>query len=399
MRMRILRGWGPVFFLMVATLTRALAQGVPVPQAPDTLVFTNGDQLTGHLVSAAGGSVVFASDMAGNVTIPFAKVKELRAGSKASEFALLKKGVVVKRGTPAPEGTVSIADGKVAVSPAGKASNADGAAVAESVPAAEVSLLVPRAEFDKEVSGHEPFFSAWNGAITGGATLVRSSTNATTLTAGINLVRATPTVAWLPPRDRTTLNVVETYGKNTVVVPPPQETTLSSIFHADSERDEYFTGKLYALGDIAFDHNYAQGLALQQIYGGGLGWTPVKDAKQELDFKMDLHYERQTYITTPVNGAVVTPTIASPNLIGSTIFQSYHRNLPRKLVFTESVNAIPAFNIAADYSANATAALAIPVIKRLSATISSTDSFLNDPAPGYRKNSFQFVTGVTYTLK
>lgn len=390
---------------LLAAPWRALAQDKPAAPAPDTLVFANGDQLTGHLVSAAGGNIVFNSDMAGSLTIPFAKVKELRAGSKASEFALLKKGLVVRRGTPAPEGTVSIADGKVAVHPSQAASNTSAEAVAESIPAAEVNVLVPRAEFDKQVNDHQSFFSNWNGAVTGGATLVRATTNATTLTAGLNLVRATPTVSWLPPRDRTTLNVTESYGKNTspgsipqTVPPTPDVTTLASIFHADSERDQYFSPRVYALGDVAFDHNYAQGLSLQQIYGGGVGWTVVKGPRQELDLKADIHFETQRYLGGLINN-VATTAAPSTRLVGSTFFEGYNRTLPRKMVFTQSLNVIPSYNIAADYSANFNAGLAMPVFKRLSASITASDSFLNDPAPGYKKNSFQFVTGVTYTLR
>jgi len=175
-------------------------------------------------------------------------------------------------------------------------------------------------------------------------------------------------------------------------------TTLSSIFHADSERDEYFSPRFYALGDVSFDHNYAQGLQLQQIYGGGAGWTPIKSPKQELDVKVDLHFERQQFIIEPVNGSVVT-TVPSMNIVGSTVFEGYHRNLPRKMVFTQTANILPAFNDTNAYSANLTAALVMPVFKRLSATVSTTDNFLNDPSPGYNKNSYQFVTGVTYALR
>ena len=249
------------------------------------------------------------------------------------------------------------------------------------------------------------FFEGWNGQVSGGATLVRSTTSATTLTAGLNLVRSMPTVAWMPARNRTTLDVNESYGRNTspgaipqTNPPTPDVTTLSSIFHADAERDEYFTPRVYALADTSFDHNYAQGLQLQQVYGGGIGWTPIKNEKQQFDLKVDVHYEKQAFITEPVNGAapITTPSM---NIIGSTVFESYRRNLPRKLVFTEIATILPAFNDANAYSANGTATLAIPVFKRLSAMVSTTDNFLNDPAPGYRKNSYQFVTGVTYLLR
>jgi hypothetical protein len=385
----------------------APAKPAPKP-APDVLIFTNGDQLTGKLQSAGGGNVVFASDMAGTLTIGFDKIKEIRSGSNPEQFALLKKGVLVTKHTPAPEGSVTLADGNFQVHPDRPSpGNAESSSTPVVVPAKDVDYLVSRAEFDRQVSGKAGFFHDWTGSVTGGATLVRSTTTGTTLTAGASLVRAVPTVSWIPPRNRTTFNILETYGKSTspgaipqTNPPTPSVTTLSSIFHADAERDEYFSPRAYALVDTSFDHNYAQGLQLQEVYGGGAGWTPINNPRQELDLKADVHYETQKYITGNVNGSpVATPTTPTTFLIGSTLFESYHRNLPRKVVLTEVASILPAWNVLTDYSANGTLALSAPVFKRLSATISATDNFLNDPAVGYNKNSFQFVTGVTYALK
>jgi hypothetical protein len=209
-------------------------------------------------------------------------------------------------------------------------------------------------------------------------------------------------VPWLAPRDRTTFNLAESYGKlSTPVIPPTVPPTaasvvITSIFHTDAERDEYFSPRLYALGDVAFDHNFGQGLQFQQLYGGGIGYTALKNAVQELDLKADVHYEKQQYITS--TGAGVTTTTPSVNIIGTTIFEGYHRNLPRKMLFTETADILPAWNTPRAYSANVTASLSLPVFKRLSATVSAADNFLNDPAAFYKKNSFQFITGVTYLL-
>ncbi len=275
------------------------------PPAPDVLIFTNGDQLTGHVVNAAGGNLNFKSDMAGTLSIPFDKIKELRAGDKPAQFAVLKKGVPVNKSAPAPEGTLHIAGGDVTVAPGEAASNAYTSSQTVAIPVAQVNVIVPSAEFNKEVSGHRTFREGWNGAVTAGANLVRSTTSASSFTAAANLVRTIPTVSWLPPRNRTTVNITETYGKNTSPGAIPQTTppasnvvTLSSIFHADAERDQYFSPRFYALGDTSFDHNYAQGLSLQQVYGGGIGWTAIKSPKQELDLKADLHYETQAYLNT-----------------------------------------------------------------------------------------------------
>jgi hypothetical protein len=382
----------PVCLILSASAQKPAKAPPSKPAPDDVVIFNNGDQLTGKLERAEGGHVVFASKMAGELNIPLDNIKQLRAGE---QFTLLRKDTVPTKNYEF-EGSVVIQNKKVYVD------ESNGTHFIEAT--SDVAYLIPQKDFDQQMSRKAGFRTGWTGAITGGATLVRSTTSATTLTAGLNLVRVAPTVAWMPPRNRTSLNIVETYGKNTspgaipqTTPPTPSVTTLSSIFHSDAERDEYFSPRFYALADLSFDHNYSQGLQLQQVYGGGIGWTPLKSPRQELDLKADLHYEKQAYITNPVNGAVVA-TVPSVDLVGSTIFEGYHRNLPRKMVFTESANILPAFNNETAYSANVTAGLAIPVFKRLSASISTTDNFLNDPSPGYNKNSFQFVTGITYAI-
>ena len=41
----------------------------------------------------------------------------------------------------------------------------------------------------------------------------------------------------------------------------------------------------------------------------------------------------------------------------------------------------------------------MPFYHRLSLNVSTLNSYLNDPAAGFKNNSFQFVTGITYTLR
>jgi hypothetical protein len=204
-----------------------------------------------------------------------------------------------------------------------------------------------------------------------------------------------PSVSFLRPRDRTLLDLLETYGKLTSpVIPrtaPPSApaVTETSILHADAERDQYISPRLYALGQTAFDRNYSQGLNLQQIYGGGIGWTAIKSDRRELDLKATIQYEKQAFQTAANN----------QSLIGSTISEAYRRNLAKRLILTESANFIPAFNNSNAYSANVSGGLALPVYKRLSVNFTAADNFLNDPSAGYNKNSFQFATAVSYSLK
>ena len=369
--------------VLLAFATLVIAQDKPKPE-PDVIVFTNGDQLTGTVERGAGDSVVFKSEMAGEITVPFAKIKELRTHG---QFALLRKDTKTPT-TNVQEGTIGYANSKVTLS--------SSSATIESVEPKNVDFIIDKPTYDKQVLGHVPLWGGWHGTVTGGATFVRSTQNGSTFTGSAALVRAIPLVTYLPPKSKSLVNFTETYGKLTQPVYPqpdpanplPDTVIKTNIFAAGFEQDEYFSPRFYGLGHVNFNHDYSQGLDLQQVYGGGIGWTVIQQPKQELDLKADVHYEKQSFETASSN----------QNLIGSTISEIYHRNLPKGIVFNESADALPAFNNSNAYSGDATAGIVLPVYKRLGANFTTTDNFLNNPAPGFKKNSFQFVLGVTYTL-
>ena len=351
---------------------------------PDLIVFTNGDQLTGTLERATGDSFVFKSDIVGEITVSADKIKELRAGGK---FVALKKNEKITR-TSKQAGTITYGDNAVSV--AATSSNAP-----EVVPVKDLAYLIDSATYNKEVTSNPGIWYGWNGSISGGITLVESTQTGQTYNLAANLIRVVPSVAFLPPRTRSTINVLETYGKITQpAIPttnPPilASVTKTNIFHADAEHDKYFTSRFYGLVGASFDHNYSLGLNFQQIYGIGLGWTVIKTPVQQFDVKADVHYERQNF----------QPPTENNNLIGSSFSELYQRNLPAKIIFTESGTFIPAWNKTNAYSAIFAAGLQLPTYKRLSLNVNLLDNYLNNPAVGFNNNSFQFITGVLYTLK
>ncbi|HZY63234.1 MAG TPA: DUF481 domain-containing protein [Edaphobacter sp.] len=361
-------------------------------KAADVIVFANGDQLTGTLERGVGDSVVFKNDAAGELTIPLSKIKEIHS---QNSFVVIRKDQKIAKVTR-PAGTLSYENGVVTLNtPTG---------APETIQSGNLAFIVDKDTYTKEVIDHQGFLHGWNGAISGGATLIRSTQTGTSFTAGIALLRAIPTAAYLPPKNRTTFNLLETYGKlKQPVIPqttppsPPSE-AKTSIFHTDAEHDIYFTPRFYVLGELSYDHNFAQGLNLQQVYGGGIGWTPIQSAVQQLDLKADVHYEMQTFIQPkPIDAT--HPRVPDQNLIGNTFGEAYHRNLPGKILFTQSASILPSWNNTDAYSAVAAAGLAIPAYKRFSLGLNATDNYLNLPSPGYKKNSFQFVTSIVYNLK
>lgn len=373
-------------------------QSSSIAQSPDVLVLSNGDTLHGKLVNEIAGKVTFHTDALGDVVVGWDKIKELHAGGT---FAVIDKTIKIqsrKNTAHIPEGPLDVTGKAVTV-------HAEGAVSPASIPVDNAAYIVDKATLDKQLY-HEPgFFRGWNGAATAGATVINATQNQYTFSGGIGLVRIVPTANWLSPRDRTSMDFTGSFGKITqpsyVVAgtPPitvPSVVTKSAIYHAGAERDEYLSARFFALGQVAFDHNFAQDLDLQEIFGAGLGWTGFKTAKQEADLKATIQYEKQQFINA---------SSGNQNLVGSTISLSYL--LHHKMVtYTQGLAFIPAFNNPHAYSANETNTLAFPAYKNFSFSVATLDSYLNDPPsvvsltqPPVKRNSFQFTMGMTYAIK
>jgi len=382
---------------MVATLTfissSRLFAADDKPQ-PDVIIFTNGDQLSGKFVQAIGDKVSFHSDIVGDVTVDWSKIKELRTAQKV---AVIQKNVEFKHHqVPAsvPVGTVSVADSQISVQSATNATIA-------TIPIKNAEFVVDETTMNKQLRGHPGFFQAWNGAATAGLTLVQATQNQYSFNGAVALARVVPTVSWLDPRNRTTIDYSQSYGK---ITDPsytdangnfiPSSYTKSSIFHADAERDEYISPRFYFLGQVAFDHNYSQSLDLQQIYGGGIGYTVIKTPKQELDVKATVQYERQNFFNTATDN--------NENLIGSTFGGYYTLHMPKGILFAQQVLFIPAWNDTRAYSVAETDSLTFPAYKNFGFSVGTLDTYLNNVPltfPPTKRNSFQFTAGVTYTIK
>jgi Protein of unknown function, DUF481 len=161
-----------------------------------------------------------------------------------------------------------------------------------------------------------------------------------------------------------------------------------------SRRDEYFSRRGYYLQVSSFDHNYSQGLVLQQKYGGGIGRTLIKKENSEFDVAIDLHYESQQF---QANAAADVPQL-NLHLIASSLTEVYTRKWG-KIRFDEKLLADITPNHASAFSASGTSSVRLPVYKDLGFSVSTIDTFLNNPQVGYKKNSFQFSTGFSLSLR
>jgi hypothetical protein len=366
-------------FCLLASLS-LVAQTLP---EPDILIFTNGEKLIGHLVGSTGGSVTFKSDMAGEITVDWSKVKELHSSAK---FAVAEKGIVFGKHddlTKVPQGTVAVTDQKLEITPV------NGGAP-QTIPLANAQNVIPQDSFLRAFE--KPRLSQyWKGSAGFGAAIVAATQNSRSFSSAVSLVRTVPNESWINPRYRTTVEFSSAYGELTES--RPRITVKTDIIHAGVEQDQYLSQRLFAFGAAAWDHSSSQGLDLQQTYGGGLGWTVFKTPVHELDLKGQLAYVSQKFAPSDD-----FPEGETKHLVGSVFTETYNRLFMHGMIFHEQLAITPVFNEPSAYSALGTVNLSIPVYKRLAFTIGAVDSYLNSPPMFFKRNSFQFLTNLTYTI-
>jgi len=370
------------------------------PEIKETLILKNGDTLTGQLMNSTGTEIKFKTELAGEVTVEWANVKELKSNR---EFAVVPKGVKNSRNSALiPQGAIKIGEKDVVVTPTSQEEKAKGPDVAKSetpslatevttaqqIPTSKIAYILDDATYQKEIHRKIHWHDGWDGHIDTGSTTIRATQNSYLFMMNTHLERNIPTVPWLDPKLRTTVDFTWSIGQTTQ---PDVPTTKTNVYHVGAERDEYYSRRGYYLQMLSYDHNFAQGLILQQIYGAGVGITVIKTERREFDLTADLHYEKQKF------NATADVSELNRNLIGSTLSEALTQKWG-KITFDEKALADIAWNNASAFSASANGGVHMPIYKKLGFSVNIVDTFLNDPQVGYNKNSFQVSTGLSFTL-
>ena len=380
-----------VLFMLPTLFTSigAAAQSAANPD-PDVITFINGDKLTGKVLKESGGVVVFLSDMTGAtpISVPWSKIRELHS---SRTFAVIRKDQKLKVGKPAPQvlvGTVNYSNDEISVgTPGGETKN---------IPAKDAAFVVDHSEFEKAI-GHEPSLRhGWIGSGTIGISLLEATQTSKTFTGALGLVRLSPGVDWLAPRNKTIFDATASYGSITqpAVGTTPASSSKTNILHGDIERDWYLSQRFFVLVDASADHNIGSGLKLQDDFGAGAGYSVIQQPLQTLDVKGDIHYEQQEFYPAAPGVAGI-----SLNLIGLSAGELYMRKLSHGMVLNESGVVQPAFNHPSAFTAQFIAGLVFPAYKNFGFSLGTQDNYINNPPSGYKKNTFLLTAGLSFSLK
>ncbi|MGH9557650.1 MAG: DUF481 domain-containing protein, partial [Bryobacteraceae bacterium] len=262
--MRIFRATSLLCAVILAALVRGQAPSQP---QPDVLIFNDGERAIGQLESATGASLKFKSDAAGEITVDWSKVRELRS---ARRFAVIPKGVKLQDTDAIPRGAIVVMGGEIHLSPGGQG-------VERTIPLSDTGTVVDEVSF-LNAFRRMGIFADWKGGATAGIAITEATQTNKTFTGAVNLVRTVPAESWTTPKYRTLFEFNEAYGKLTQPGTPDIKT---SLFHLAGEQDWYRSPKLFLFGRAILNHNFSQGLDLEQAYGGGLGYVVFKRTQDE----------------------------------------------------------------------------------------------------------------------
>ncbi len=363
------------FFFCLSMAARLAAQDQP---GSDVIVFTDGEKLIGHLISSAGPKVVFDSNVAGQVTVEWSKVQELRSADK---FAVIKKDAAIHAAGDAatvPQGAVDVKDQKLELTTV--ASPAP-----QTIPLSDVSEVVNEKKFERGFE-RQSFFRGWNGVATLGFNFVQGTATSRILNTVLFLEHDDPPASsWLPARTKTFLNFNSAYEFTNSF---GAETKVSR-WHADLERDYYIKPRTFILVGGLWEHNYTQGLDLTQAYGTGIGYNLVKKEQDQLDVRAGIGFMYQQWEDPMLNRA----------LFGSRFGIAYTHTWSNGISISTDAGVRPAWNYMHAFFGGVVSSVTIPMYHRFKFSVNGTDSFVNNPPPFFKKNLFLASVGASYVFR
>ena len=249
----------------------------------DQVTLKNGDRLTGTVVKSDGKTLVLHTDAAGDVTMQFTAIQEIKTDQELH---------VSLKGGKTAVGPVTTTDGKLEI-----ATKTAGTVEASKD---DVTLIRNDAEqtaYDKSL--HPGLRHGWTGGANVGFSVARGNSETENLALAFNAVHASL-------NDKITLYASSIDTTNNLATP----STVANLNTGGLRYDRNVNPRLFAFGAADFMSNALQYLDLRAVYTGGFGFHAIKSDHTTLNFLGGINYTHETYS----NGAVITPITSSSHV-------------------------------------------------------------------------------------
>jgi hypothetical protein len=449
---------------LAAKSTKKPAKVAPKkPEEPkEILIFKNGDQITGKLLNSTGTKIKFDSEVAGEITVPLEKIKELKSDRPFAIVSKEPKGF--KKREPVVEGIIRLEAKGIIVAPV-TPEKAKELAAAAAKPEAKSSEAKPTPPTKAKTEPAQPAPPAASEAaktapatVTPPAAIATAKVVAPTATvAKPTIVKSAPSVTveagQLIPADRIGYIVDDsTYQEEidrkinwrtgwngnittgTTVIRATQNSyqfltdvtlqrTIPTVIWLDPKLRTTFhytqsAGKTSQPGTVTTITNIfhvsaerdeyfsRRGYYLQQVNFDhdttqGLDLQQIYGAGVGVTFfkKEDSEFDVTADLHYESQAFNSTADVTALNRkLIGSMVSEAYTRKFGKITFDEKTLADFAWNNENAFSASGNSAIRVPVYKKLGFSLAVIDNFQNDPQVGYQKNSFQFATGLSLRL-
>ena len=342
----------------------------------DQVTLKNGDRLTGTVVKSDGKTLVLHTDAAGDVTIQFAAIQEIKTDQELH---------VSLKGGKTAVGPVTTTDGKIEIA----------TKTAGTVEAAkdDVTLIRNDAEqlaYDKSL--HPGLKHGWNGGANVGFSIARGNSQTENLALAFNAVH--PTL-----NDKITLYASSIYTKNDLATP----SLAANLEQGGLRYDRNINPRLFAFAGADFMSNALQFLDLRAAYGAGFGYHAIKSDNTTLNFLGGLNYTHETYSNGPVNTPVtVPPTYVSygktNKFAALTLGEELNHKLGKNTVVTQNLYFFPDLQDTSQYRGTFSLGTVTKISKRFGWQNQFGDIYVSNPPTGAKKNDLVLTTGLNFSF-
>jgi putative salt-induced outer membrane protein YdiY len=350
--------------------------GLSAASFADQVTLKNGDRLTGTVVKSDGKTLVLHTDAAGDVTLKFDAIQDIKTEQELH---------VSLKGGKTAVGPVTTADGKIDV-----ATKTSGTVEAST---ADVTLIrndAEQAAYDKSL--HPGLTRGWNGGANVGFSVARGNAETENLALAFNA--AHPTL-----NDKITLYANSIYTANNLATP----STVANLVQGGLRYDRNLNPRLFAFGAADFMSNALQFLDLRQVYSGGFGFHTIKDDRTTLDFLGGVNYTHETYS----NGTEVMPVTNPPvfasygvtnRFVALTLGEELTQKLGKSTVVTQNFYFYPDLQQTGQYRGTFNFGTVTKISKWLGWQNQFGDIYVSNPPISAKKNDILLTTGLNLSF-
>jgi putative salt-induced outer membrane protein YdiY len=338
----------------------------------DQITLKNGDHLTGKVVKSDGKTLVLHTEAAGDVTIQFAAIQEIKTDEDLH--------VVLKDGKTAV-GPVTSNDGKLEV-----ATKAGGTVEASKDDVSVIRNDAEQAAYDKSL--HPGLMHGWNGGVNVGFALARGNNQTENLAIAFNA--AHPTL-----NDKITLYESSVYTKNNA--PGASPSTVADIAEGGLRYDRDLRPPLFAFVGADFMADALQGLNLRSVGSAGLGLHVIKNDKTMLDLLAGGNFTNENYTETNPNAPPPTRKLVH-NFAGLTLGEELTHKLGSSTVLMQKLYFYPDLTDTGQYRGAFDLGTVTKISKWLGWQNQFSDIYVSNPPAGKKKNDLIFTTGLNISF-